>query len=71
MVHITGTYTSNPRAGGCADGGTDAHDKPAIAIRRLLHEVKGEGTRERDETIIARLGYDQHILNIRLDAGTA
>ncbi len=48
----------NPRTRGHGDGWTDAHDKPTAIIPWLLHEVKGELTRKRDEAIVAGLRHD-------------
>jgi hypothetical protein len=61
----------NPRTRGRGGGWTDVHDKPTTIIPRLLHEVKGEGTRKSDEAIVARLGHDERGLNIRSDTRAA
>ena len=71
MINITSTSRSTPRTRGHGDGWTNAHDKPTATIPRLLHEVKGQGTRKLDEAIVTGLGHDQHILNIRSDTRPA
>ena len=70
MIYVTGTYTSTP-ARRRGDGWTDAHNKPTTIIPRLLHEGKGEGTRKRDKAIVAGLGHNQDVLNIRSDTRAA
>jgi hypothetical protein len=48
-------------------GWTDVHDKAAAVISRLLHEIKGKGTGKCDKAVVARLGHNEHGLNIGFD----